>query len=247
MDTLPLALAASLPPGTVKTNAAVRRVSRSDPVSPWLIELLDGPPIRASAVVLATEAHASARLIDAFDPNLALWLRSIPYASSVIVNIAYRRDQVAHPLDGFGVVVPAIEGRSILAASFLSVKFPSRAPAGTVLIRVFVGGATQPELNDVDDEMLKVIVRDELGALLGARGEPLHVDVTRHSRAMPQYTLGHCERVATIRQQAARHSCLFLAGIGYDGVGIPDCIRAAEQTADATLAALADPATPAAA
>lgn len=247
MDVLPRALVASLPPGTVRTKAAVRRVSRPDPVSPWLIELLDGPPIQASAVVLATETHASARLLDAYDPDLALRLRSIPYASSVIVNIAYRRDQVAHPLDGFGAVVPAVEGRSILAASFLSVKFPRRAPAGTVLIRVFLGGATQPELFDLDDEMLRVIVRDELGSLLGARGEPLFAEVGRHARAMPQYTLGHRERVAAIRQQASRHSRLFLGGIGYDGVGIPDCIRAAHATADATLAALADPATPAAA
>ncbi|MDR3635139.1 MAG: protoporphyrinogen oxidase [Isosphaeraceae bacterium] len=247
MDGLPRALVSSLPPGTVRTNAVVRRVSRPDPVSPWHIELLDGPPLHANAVVLATETHASARLLDAFDPDLALKLRSIPYASSAIVNIAYRRDQVAHPLDGFGVVVPAIEGRAILAVSFLSIKFPRRAPAGTVLMRVFLGGATQPEVFDYDDEMLKVIVRDELGSLLGARGEPLLTEVGRHARAMPQYTLGHTARVAAIRLHAARHSRLLLAGIGYDGVGIPDCIRAAQATADATLVTLADPAAPAAA
>ena len=90
MDTLPEALAAALPPGSVRTRTAVRRISRPDPGSPWLVELLDGPPIEADAVVLATEAHASARLLDGFDPDLALQLRSIPYASSVIVNIAYR-------------------------------------------------------------------------------------------------------------------------------------------------------------
>ena len=97
-------------------------------------------------MIVTTEAHATARMIDAADPSLALQLRAIPYASSVIVNVAYRRDQIQHPLDGFGAVVPAIEGRSILAVSFSSVKFPSRAPAGTALFRVFVGGATQPEL-----------------------------------------------------------------------------------------------------
>ena len=233
MDALPKALAAALPSGTVRTNASVRRVSRPDPVSPWLIELLDGPPIEADAVVLTTEAHASARLIDGFDPDLALQLRAIPYASSAIVNVAYRRDQVAHPLDGFGVVVPAIEDRKILAVSFLSVKFPRRAPAGTVALRVFVGGATQPELLETDDEMLKLLVRDELASLLGASGEPLLIDVGRHPRSMPQYTLGHLDRVTAIRERAARHSRLVLTGIAFDGVGIPDCVRAAEAAADA--------------
>lgn len=247
MDTLPRTLAASLPAGSVRLNTSVRRVSRPDPGSQWLVELLDGPPIEANAVILATEAHASARLLDGFDPDLALRLREIPYASSVIVNIAYRRDQVAHPLDGFGAVVPALEGRSILAVSFLSVKFPRRAPAGTVLMRVFVGGATQPDLFDYDDEMIKLIVRDELGALLGASGEPLFVDIARHGRAMPQYTLGHVQRVEAIRRHVGRHSRLILAGIAFDGVGIPDCIRGAEAAADATLSALADPAAPAAA
>ena len=96
------------------------------------------------------------------DPALALQLRAIPYASSVIVNVAYRRDQIQHPLDGFGAVVPAIEGRPVLAVSFLSIKFPSRAPAGTVLLRVFIGGATQPELFDCDDAAIGEIVRNEL-------------------------------------------------------------------------------------
>ncbi len=247
MDTLPKALAAALPAGSVRTSTAVRRLSRKGPASPWVVELLDGPPIEASAVVLATEAHASARLIDGVDPDLALQLRAIPYASSVIVNIAYPRDQIAHPLDGFGAVVPAIENRSILAVSFLSVKFPHRAPPGTVLMRVFVGGATRPDLFERDDEAIKTLVRAELYELLGARGEPLLIEVGRHPRAMPQYTLGHLDRVEAIRQRAARHSRLILSGVAYDGVGIPDCVHAAELAADAALSALAEPAAPAAA
>jgi protoporphyrinogen/coproporphyrinogen III oxidase len=247
MDGLPRALAGSLPAGTVRTGTAVRRISRPDPGSPWLIELLDGPPLSATAIVMATEAHASARLLDRFDPDLALRLRAIPYASSAIVNIAYRRDQIAHPLDGFGAVVPAIEHRSILAVSFLSVKFPRRAPAGTVLMRVFVGGAMQPGLYDLEDDALQSLVRTELSDLLGATGEPLLVDVSRHPRAMPQYSLGHLDRIAAIRLQASRHSRLILTGNAFDGVGIPDVIRNAHAAADATLRALADPATTAAA
>jgi len=247
MDTLPKALAAALPPRTVRTGTSVRRISRPDPGKPWRVELLDGPPIEAGGVVLTTEAHASARLIDGVDPELALQLRSIPYASSAIVTVAYRRDRVRHPLDGFGAVVPAIEGRSILAVSFLSVKFPSRAPAGTVLMRVFVGGATQPDLFELEDDDLKTMVRGELDSLLGASGEPLLIEVARHPRAMPQYTLGHLERVEAIRLRASRHSRLILAGNAFHGVGIPDCVRSGQDAADAMLSALADPATPAAA
>jgi oxygen-dependent protoporphyrinogen oxidase len=246
MGELPAALAAALPPGTIRTGTAVRRIIRNEPISPWLIELLDGPPIEADAVVLTTEAHAAARLIDAQDPGLALQLRAIPYASSIIVNVAYRRDQIKHPLDGFGAVVPAIEGRSILAVSFLSVKFPTRAPAGTTLLRVFIGGATQPEFFDLDDAAIDEIVRRELGELIGASGDPLFSQIGRHPRSMPQYVLGHLDHVAAIRRKLARHPRLYLTGIAFDGVGIPDCIHAAESTADAVLDALANAAASAA-
>jgi protoporphyrinogen/coproporphyrinogen III oxidase len=241
MGTLPRALAAALPAGAIRCGAPVRRVGRPDPAGPWRVELLDGPPLEAAAVVLATEAHAAARLLDGHDPELALLLRAIPYASSAIVTLAFRRDQVAHPLDGFGVVVPAIEGRSILAISFLSVKYPHRAPPGTELLRVFIGGMTQPALFDRDDEALAALARHELAELLGASGEPLLVEVARHARAMPQYTLGHLDRVARIRQRVARHDRLALAGNAYDGVGIPDCIRSGQEAADALLIALANP------
>ena len=246
MGELPAALAAALPPGTIRTGSAVRRIVRNEPVSPWLVELLDGPPIEADAVVLAAEAHAAARLIDAQDPGLALQLRAIPYASSIIVNVAYRRDQIQHPLDGFGAVVPMIESRAILAVSFLSVKFPSRAPAGTALLRVFIGGATQPEYCDLDDAAIGELVRRELGDLIGASGDPLFLRVGRHPRSMPQYILGHLDHVDAIRRKLARHPRLYLTGIAFDGVGIPDCIHAAETTADALLDALANSAASAA-
>jgi oxygen-dependent protoporphyrinogen oxidase len=241
MDVLPRTLAEALPPGTVRVNSAARRLSRNGTVAPWLVELLDGPPLEADAVIITTEAHATARLIDAADPALALQLRAIPYASTAIVNVAYRRDQIQHPLDGFGVVVPAIEGRSILAVSFTSIKFPRRAPDGTALLRAFVGGATQPELFDLDDDALGTLVSRELGSLIGLTGEPLFQQIARHPRAMPQYTLGHGERVEAVRRKLLRHSRLFLTGIAFDGVGIPDCIHAAEATADAVLDSLANP------
>ncbi len=246
MDILPRTLVATLPAACVHTDSPVRRLSRNGSASSWLVELLDGQALEADAVIVSTEAHATARMIDAADPSLALQLRAIPYASSVIVNVAYRRDQIQHPLDGFGAVVPAIEGRRVLAISFSSIKFPNRAPAGTALFRVFIGGATQPELFEFEDEALHDLVARELGELIGASGPPLLFQVARHPRAMPQYILGHLERVEAIRRKLARHPGLFLTGIAFDGVGIPDCIHAAETTADAVLDALANPKTAAA-
>lgn len=245
MDLLPRTLAAALPAGSIRTNSPVRRLSRHGR-SGWLVELLNGPPIEADAVIVTCEAHATARMIDAEDPGLALHLRAIPYASSIIINVAYQRDQIQHPLDGFGAVVPAIEGRSILAVSFLSVKFPGRAPAGSVLMRVFVGGATQPELYDLPDVALEELVARDLGDLIGVTGSPRLLEIGRHPRAMPQYTLGHGDRVEAIRRKLTRHPLLFLTGIAFDGVGIPDCIHAAEQTAEAVVRSLANPATAAA-
>jgi protoporphyrinogen/coproporphyrinogen III oxidase len=236
MDTLPRTLAASLPPGVLRKESPVRRVSRAG--AGWDVELLDGSTISARAVILAVEARAAARLIDGEDPELAVLLRSIQYASSAIVQVGYRREQVAHPLDGFGAVIPAIERRDLLAVSFTSVKFPSRSPEGTALFRCFYGGATRPDLFERDDDELSSLARRELGELLGASGVPLISKVDRHPLAMPQYTLGHIERVAKIRKREALLRGLTLAGNAFEGVGIPDCIRSGTRAAEQILSAL---------
>lgn len=247
MGVLTDTLRQTFPAGTLRTNSIVRRLSRSDHGGTWRVELLDRPPIEAGAVVLTAEAHASARLLDDLDPELAIQLRSIPYASSAIVTVAYPRDRIKHPLNGFGAVVPAIEGRTILAISFLGVKFPTRAPEGTALLRVFVGGATQPELFDRPDDDLVAMVQGELSSLLGVSGPPILAEVSRHPRAMPQYTLGHLDRIDAILQRARKHPRLALAGNAFHGVGIPDCVRSGRNAAETILAALADPAATAAA
>jgi oxygen-dependent protoporphyrinogen oxidase len=235
MDTLPGTLANALPRGTVRLSTAARRVVRQGADGTWRIELMDGPPLEAQAVILAVEAHAAARLIDGEAPDLALDLRSIPYASSAIVQLAYPRDRVSHPLDGFGVVVPSVEGREILAISFTSVKFPGRAPGGTVLLRVFIGGALQAHLFDRDDEELAGLACREAGELLGISGDPILSRVARHARAMPQYTLGHLDRVASIRRREALQPGLILAGNAFSGVGVPDCVRSGQEAADRVL------------
>lgn len=240
MRRLPEALAATLPPGSIRTRSAVRRITKPDPSGCWRVELLSGEVIEADTVVLAAEAHAAARMIDSADPELALSLRSVPYASSTVVQLAYQRDQIAHPLDGFGLVVPRAEGRSILAASFTSVKFPGRAPADTVLMRVFIGGATQPELFDLSDDETLALACREVAELLRIKNPPILAEVSRHPRAMPQYTLGHLERVTRLKSQAARHAGLILAGNYLGGVGLPDCVRVAQEAAQSVAESLTD-------
>jgi oxygen-dependent protoporphyrinogen oxidase len=146
--------------------------------------------------------------------------------------VGYRREQIAHPLDGFGLVVPQIEGREILAASFSSVKFHGRAPQGRVLMRVFFGGAGRPDQVDLPDAELRRIALAELAQLLGARGEPELFRVCRWPASMPQYHVGHLARVARIESLVAQLPGLELAGNAYRGVGIPHCIHSGESAAE---------------
>lgn len=239
MGRLPEALAAALPAGTIRLSTPVRRIVRGrNGQARWNVDLLNGEQIPADAVVLSTEAHAAARLLDEQDGDLATLLRSIPYASSAIALVGYQRSDIRHPLNGFGVVHPAIENRKTLAISFTSVKLPSRAPRGKVLLRVFVGGASQPELFDLSDEAIEKIVLDEVRELLGAEGPPVLYRLARHARAMPQYTIGHQDRVRRIQERAAQHEGLSLAGNAMGGVGVPDVVRTAQIAADSVFASI---------
>ncbi len=229
------ALGESLPKGTIQLNSAVRRVQKGADGQGWTIDLLNGPQISADGLVMATETHASARLMDEFDPELARLLRSIPYASSAIALVGFDRDKIKHPLNGFGLVIPTTENRKTLAISFTSVKLPDRAPEGKVLLRVFVGGATQPELFDLPDEEIEKIALTEVRELLGAEGPPCLYRLARHARAMPQYTIGHQDRVRQISDRVATHNRLVIASNAISGVGIPDCIRTGQLAAQRLL------------
>ena len=143
-----------------------------------------------------------------------------------------------HPLDAFGLVIPHIESRNILAVSFSSRKFPGRAPEGHVLVRTFVGGAMQPELLQRDDKELQTLVHDELKELLGMKVPPQFSRVQRYNKAMPQYHVGHLDRVASIEKLTTAQTGLFLAGSAYRGVGIPDCITSGQTAADQCLHSL---------
>jgi oxygen-dependent protoporphyrinogen oxidase len=162
-------------------------------------------------------------------------LDAIPYASTATVNLAYRREDIAHTLDGFGFVVPIVERRATLACSFSSVKFSGRASDGTVLLRAFVGGALQPEMFALDDDAMIRAVREDLRDLLGIEQPPIFAIVTKWPRSMAQYHVGHLERVARIKERVNAFKTLQLAGNAYDGAGMPDCIRSGETAASELL------------
>ena len=198
----------------------------------WQVKTSSNETLIADAVCLALPAHASAGLLRVVDANLAAELDGISYASSATINLAYKREDIPHALDGFGFVVPFIERRSIIACSFSSVKFARRAPEGGVLLRAFAGGALQPEMHELSDGEMLARVRGDLRDLLGIHAPPLFAEVSKWARSMPQYHLGHLERVQRIERCAAALPGLVLAGNAYRGLGIPDCIRSGEAAAD---------------
>jgi oxygen-dependent protoporphyrinogen oxidase len=197
----------------------------------WLLKTSDGETISADAVCLALPAYASARLLRDVDDALADELDSIPYASTATVNLAYRRADIPHPLDGFGFVVPFIERRTTLACTFSSIKFAGRAPEGHVLLRAFVGGALQPEMFDLDEDAMVEAVRRDLQDLLGVSSPPLFAHVEKWPRSMAQYHLGHTERLSRINSLLQNFPTLRLCGNAYDGAGLPDCVRGGESAA----------------
>ena len=202
LSSLVAAVAASLPAGAVRVNTRVTRFERRD--ATWRIATAtDSNEFEFDAVVLAIPASAAADLLAASAAPLSAELAAIPYASTAVVSLAYDRSQIAHPLDGFGFVVPAIEGRRILSASFSSQKFPGRAPADKVLLRIFIGGACQPEYLKRSDAELQQLAAEEIADLLGASGQPLFATIARWPQSMPQYHLGHLDRVAKIESRVA--------------------------------------------
>lgn len=241
METLPRTLVASLrDKGVVMVEGRAERLDRV--ANQWQVTVkrpgeaaLPGV-LLADGVIVATPASVAAVLLAGVDQNLAADLAGIAYAGSVIVSLGFRREQVAHPLDAAGLVVPRLAGRRGLAISFSSSKFPGRAPEGCVLMRVFVGGALDPSAVEIDDAALQALARDEAAAMVGATGEPLLVQVDRWANAMPQYHVGHADRVNRIDAAIARLPGLALAGNAYRGVGIPQVIASAQAAAGRVLA-----------
>ncbi len=238
MQVLTDSLCARLPDTTLRLNSRVKRLSLDRTTRHWSVQLQSDECIDADAICLAVPAPAAAVLLEEVDENLARELSAIKYESTATINLAFKRPDIAHQLDGFGFLVPLIERRSLLACTFSSVKFAGRAPEDHVLLRAFVGGALQPEMFALDeDEMLSRVMAD-LRDLIGVRGAPVFATVTKWGASMPQYHVGHLARVDRINKRVVGLSGLTLAGNGYTGVGIPDCIRSGETAANELLVRL---------
>ncbi|MDG2307923.1 MAG: protoporphyrinogen oxidase [Candidatus Binatia bacterium] len=219
-----------LPPGALRTNAPVARMTRDEAgPRPWKVHLENGDAEEADAVIVSAPAQRASTLLSDFDGALGAGLGEIAYSSAAIVSLAYRRADVPFAPKAFGFVVPFVEGRKIIAGSFSSIKYAGRAPEDQLLVRIFVGGALQPEVLENDDTALAALVREELRDLLGIRSEPSLTRIHRWPSSMPQYYVGHAGRVRQLEQQAAAHPGLALAGNAYHGVGLADCIRDGEE------------------
>jgi oxygen-dependent protoporphyrinogen oxidase len=232
-------LAARLPAGAAALGRRATDIERAG--AGWRVSLASGERLSADAVILATETHVTGRLLRYVDPGAAALLADIPHASSAIVTLAYRRADVPHALDGFGFVVPRVERRALLACTFSSVKYPGRAPAGMALLRGFLGGALDAGVLERSDEDLATTARAELREALGISAAPVLVRVRRWPRAMPQYRVGHLDRVAAVERALEKLPGLALAGSGYRGVGIADCVRSGEAAAARTLGLAGEP------
>jgi len=233
------ALVAELGDGTVRTGVGALGISGDGPFS---VRLANGDVVDARAVVVATPAYVTSRLMRDRNPALAALCADIPYASAATVALAFRRDAIAHPLNGSGFVVPRVENTGLLAGSWLSSKWPHRAPDDDhALLRTFVGGARDPKALEQSDAELVALSLRALQPLIGLRGDPLFTRVYRFDRGNAQHEVGHLQRLAVIDSALARHPGLFVTGSGFRGVGIPDCIADGRVTAkqvDAWLTAV---------
>lgn len=228
-------LADELRPGSLTLGTEVRRITKTqcpgEPPRYRLVVKGNGSSFEADAVVIGTPAYTAASLVESLDSDLAAHLGAIPYVSTATINLAYHREQIRNPLDGYGFVVPRAESRTIMATTFSSVKFADRAPEGCVLLRSFVGGAKNQELLSLPDDHLVAAVCSDVAQILGINGDPVLLRLHRWPQAMPQYVVGHQKRIAAIRNLIARHPGLYLVGSAYEGIGISDCVRQGESVA----------------
>jgi oxygen-dependent protoporphyrinogen oxidase len=231
------ALVVRLDRDRVWTKAEVQEVSRAS--GGFSIAVRGGDPVSARQVVVAAPGPKIAPALEGLVPGAARALAAIPFASSATVLLGYRREDVSHPLDGYGLVVPRSEGLRTTALAFVSTKYPFRAPEGHVLLRAYLGGARDGEVMTLSDEEMVKTATTEMAAVLGLRGRPVVARVFRWPEGTPQLEVGHLERMEAARQEVASVPGLHLTGNGVRTTGIPDAVadgtRAGEAAAEAVL------------
>lgn len=204
----------------------------------WSVRLTGGGSIDADAVIVATPSSTTAHLLVSLDDELARAFARVPLVSTATVALGFREEHTPHSLVGSGYLIPRAEGRPVTACTWVSSKWAHRAPPGRVLLRVFLGRAGMEEPAMGPSEEMVRLARTELRETLGITAEPELVSVSRWPDAMPQYTLGHAERMTHMRKRLSNIPGLAVAGNAIAGVGIPDCIRSGWDAADVVLNAL---------
>jgi len=233
MSQLVDALVARIDAASVRTGTAVTAIRKT--AGGWSVEA-GRTREECDGLIMAAPAWAAGRLLAPVDAVLGTELGGIPYSSSITVNLVYDEAKIGALPSGFGFLVPAVEGRAMLACTFVHRKFLGRTPVGKAVFRAFLGGANGEALLRESDEVLVGTVRREMSEILGAKVfsaeiEPEHVQVSRWRRAMAQYAVGHKERMQRIRARVSELEGLRLVGNAYDGIGVPDCIRLGRQAA----------------
>ncbi|HYA27281.1 MAG TPA: protoporphyrinogen oxidase [Acidobacteriota bacterium] len=230
-----------LPKNAVQLSASVTALNRDLARDTWQIAVGGERKITADAVILAVPAYRASELLTPVENHAAAELKNITYASTATVSLAYHHSDFPQAPNSFGFVVPVIEKRKIMACTFSSLKYPSRAPHDCVLLRAFVGGSLQAELFDDDDATMAKKVRAEIASLIGVTAPPIFSRIWRHPLSMPQYHVGHDARIKRIESALSQFPTLALAGSAYHGVGISDCVRTGEQAAERLITQITRP------
>jgi oxygen-dependent protoporphyrinogen oxidase len=235
MQSMTDAIAASLPAGVAQVGMPVEAIQREG--DSWVVSAGFGSD-EFDGVILAVPAYVAGHLLRMVSNELAAGLNAIAYSSSVTIALTYSQEVRASLPPGFGFLVPRSEGLKMLAATFVHNKFPHRAPDDRALLRCFLSGSDEDDLLELSDENILAIVRTELQQTLNITADPQAVRIYRWKKAMAQYNVGHLERLARIEQSLQNFPSLALAGNGYRGIGVPDCVRSGEEAAQRVLAAL---------
>jgi oxygen-dependent protoporphyrinogen oxidase len=214
--------------GLKKKVVGLRRTEERD----YDIQLSDGTSLETDSIILATPSFITAKIVEEMDSKLSEILLTIPYVSSATVSLAYHRSQIHHPMDAFGFIIPRSEKRKIMASTWTSVKFNYRAPEDYVLLRVFAGGVNNEQLVDLDDDEMLRMIQEELKDIMDVEGDPILTRIYRWEKSMPQYLVGHLEKVARIEERTNLQPGLFLTGCAYKGIGISDSVHDAEIVAE---------------
>ncbi|MGH2537173.1 MAG: protoporphyrinogen oxidase [Candidatus Promineifilaceae bacterium] len=233
MVELVAALAARLTGASLLTGVSVTAVYRTS--TGYAVALSNGQTWPAEALVLTTPAFVTARLLADLDPTLAQAHAAIPYASVATISLAYAASDVPRPLDGYGYVIPRLDGTDVLACTWTSSKWAGRSPEGFALIRLYAGRYGLADVCQTSDAQLLDLAQAELRQTLGITAPPHLARLYRWPQGMPQYNLGHLSRLARVAARLGQHPGLFLAGAAYRGVGLPDCIQSGEEAAQNAL------------